>query len=175
MMIWSRIVLAACALVLALPACSSSRSKVPGVTVLPGRHEPLVTVEVYPRRVVFDIESASGLGNATIEFAKEFRAKRVSLRLHLRGLEELRFSYEGREILVSLSSTGQPELREAVRIGGVEQSLTADDPRWMAVRVVGAATPDLAGADKYFEVDAPADFFKSRARRFSVEWVDYFR
>jgi hypothetical protein len=153
------------ALVLAQLGCGSTRSRVPGVTVLPGRNAPQVAVEIYPQRAVFDIESPRGIGSATVEMSGKVRPKHLLLRLHLRGLEEFRFGYDNRTVIVSMASTGSGEVRERLIENGAERALSPSDSQWMPVRPAGGT----------IEVDASRDFAKSGTRRFTVEWVDFFR
>lgn len=165
----------ACALGVAPIGCHSSRSRVPGVTVLPGRNAPQVSVEIYPDRVALDIESPRGLGSATVELSERIHPKHLSLRLHLRGLEELRFTYAGRTVITSLASNGPHEVRERLLENGSERTLAMGDRHWMPVRVAGAATVAFPLSEGWIEVDAPRDFAKSGARQFTIEWVDSFR
>lgn len=158
-----------------LLGCHSARSRVPGVTVLPGRNDPQVAVEIYPDRVVLDIESPRGIGSATVELSDKTHPKHLSLRLHLRGLEELRFTYAGRTVIASLASNGSSEVRERLLTSGSERALAMDDRYWMNVRLAGAAVPVIPLREGWIEVDVPRDFAKSGARHFTIEWVDFFR
>lgn len=165
----------ASALSVALIGCHSARSRVPGVTVLPGRNDPQVSVEIYPDRAVLDIESPPGLGGAVVELSERIHPKHLSFRLHLRGLEELRFSYAGRTVITALASTSPHEVRERLLEKGTERMLAMGDRHWMTVRLAGGAAPVIPLRDGWIEVDAPPDFAKSGARQFTLEWVDFFR
>jgi hypothetical protein len=165
----------ASALGVALLGCHSSRSLVPGVTVLPGRNDPQVAVEIYPDRAVLDIESPCGIGSATVELLERFHPRHLSLRLHLRGLEELRFTYAGRTVITSLAANGSHEVRERLLKNGAERMLVMDDRHWMKVRLAGGAVPVIPLREGWIEVDVPRDFAKSGARHFAIEWVDFFR
>ena len=160
---------------LASVGCHSPRSRVAGVTVLPGRNSPQVSVEIYPHQAVLDIESPRGTGSVTVELSERTHLKHLSLRLHLRGLEELRFTYAGRTVIVSLTSHGQHEVRGRLLANGAERSLVAGDQYWMPVRRAGGATTETPLSEGWIEVDAPLDFARSGARHFTIEWVDFFR
>jgi hypothetical protein len=170
-----RFALAAVGILLALTGCHAPRSRVPGVTVLPGRNEPQIAVEIYPDRAVLDIESPRGIGSATVELSEKFRPKHLTMRLHLRGLEEFRFSCENRTAIISVASTGRHEVRGRALQDGVERSVSPRDRLWMPVRFSTGETAEIPLRDGWIEVDAPADFLKSGARRFTIEWVDFFR
>ena len=164
-----------CVVFLSLNGCLSSRSRVPGVTVLPGRGDPRVSVEVYPNQVVLDIESPRGIGGSIVELSTKMRPKRLLLRFHLRGLEELRFTYNERTTVVALASTGSREVREQLHQGGAERTLAPGDAHWMTVRIGGSASTAAGPNDGVIDVEAPKEFLASGARRFTIEWVDYFR
>lgn len=175
MIILHRFAFAVAGLVLAFTGCHAPRSKVPGVTVLPGRNEPQIAVEIYPDRAVLDVESPRGIGSADIELSEKFRPKHLTMRLHLRGLEEFRFNYANRTAITSLAGTGRHEVRGRELRDGVERTLSARDGLWMPVRFSTAQSVEVPLRDGWIEVDAPADFLKSGARRFTIEWVDFFR
>lgn len=165
----------ASALIVAPIGCHSARSRVPGVTVLPGRNDPQVSVEIYPDRAVLDIESPRGMGSAVVELSERIHPKHLSFRLHLRGLEELRFTYAGRTVITSLASTSPHGVRERLLENGTERTLAMGDRHWMTVRLAGGAAPVIPLREGWLEVDVPRDFARSGARQFTIEWVDFFR
>jgi hypothetical protein len=160
---------------LLVAGCVSRRNREPAVQVMPGRNNPQVAVEIYPNRMVFDVESPQGIGSFTGTLAERVRPKRLTVRLRLRGLEELRFSYAGRTVAGSLASTGNHAVRQSLLTDGAEQSVRYRDRHWMRFWVERGAPMVVPLQGRWIEVDAPPEFLKSGVRTFTVEWVDFFR
>lgn len=169
------------ALALSSGACSSSQQNGIMVKVNTAKPDARFKVEVNHENAVIEIFSESGLGSATIELTSDAVPKKMTLRFHLRGLEELRFGYDETVVTASLSSTDARQIRQSFsRAGGrpiKETAIAADSPYWMKLRVValGGARQTLPLQNGYIEAEAPEDFFKSGTRRVTIHWIDFYR
>lgn len=144
-------------------------------TVTVSRPDSEAQVTTNASTVIVDLFSSTGIGSATVTLP---RPQPVLLRLHLSGLEELRFAYGDAEVIASVSSS-DASLRESVRLGdGDEEAIDPDSPYWMDVRILDAAgtpTTTIPLQGGFFEVAAPEDFLTSGQSEFSTSWVDFYR
>lgn len=102
--------------------------------------------------VVFDITSEKGIGK--IEFERLGRAPQtVTFNLHLKGLEGYTLAWGDQTVTGRYASTGGPA-----------------DP---LVRIEG--TPTIPLQDGYFVLTAPPAFIKDAPRRFTLQWIDFYR
>lgn len=129
--------------------------------------------------LLIDIRSPGGIGSAEITLPESMASRDLILRLHLSGLESLRFAYAGAEVQISVGS-GNLIVREEVRLPGqsAAQPVNAASDFWMDVGILSAnpqTTPTLPLADGSFDVRAPRDFLRSGTRTFTVAWVDFYR
>jgi len=129
-------------------------------------------------RTTFDVRSPSGISRAVIERTGDAWPKAVVVRLHLKGLENLKVSAGAVAVGASAGvRDGKVEARQWTP-GKDETPLAPDDPRRLAIRVLGkdgkmAADVPLDGG--HFEVTLPAAFLRANPKSLTVEWVDFYR
>jgi hypothetical protein len=102
------------------------------------------------------------------------------LRLHVRGLENLRLTYGGTQVEGFVSSTAPHTIHQQIVASGSAapaQDLGPDSPFWMPLRLVAsdATTPTIPLANGWIEVELPADFYATNERSFILDWVDFYR
>jgi hypothetical protein len=140
------------------------------------RQDTRTTVEADADQAIVQIFSSSGIGSANIEVTSAALPQKILLRFHLRGLEELRFTYGDTIVTAAVSSAGDNTAHQSQQSGGQEQSVSEGSPYWMPIRVVpGDAQTTPPPQEGYIEVEAPADFIARGQRTFSVRWVDFYR
>lgn len=134
----------------------------------------LTTVQA-GQTAIIQITSDSGIGRADVEIVSGDYPRQISLQFHLSGLERLRFAYATTLIELSLSAGDAALPHETVtHDNGSAQLIAADSPYWLNARSVSAE--QLGGTPAgYIEVDLPPAFLSAQARRFSIEWIDFFR
>jgi hypothetical protein len=155
-------------------ACGRPYQEAATFELTPGRPDARLAVETSPDKVVIQVFSDSGIGSADVEVTAGPVPKTILLRFHLRGLEELRFSYANITVVGSIASTKRGGVREELRDNsGKEQAMTPESPYWLKVSVVSQT--DIPVQDGYIDVEAPPDFAASGSRRFSVQWIDFYR
>ena len=119
-----------------------------------------------------EVASVKGIGAATLPLARPPR--RLRLTFHLRGLEQLRFSYDDVEIVVAVRSSG--EVNQTVRrAGAAVRPLRAGDPFWMPVRVERQAGSGPAAPIVSIDVEGPAALREAAPDSCRIDWVDFFR
>ncbi len=125
---------------------------------------------------VFAIRSPSGIGSATIH--RESWPDQVTLRLYLRGLEQLVISNEAVTLKASvLSHSGNGRLLR-VMDGNQEKAVDEGNAYWTeihALDVNGKPVKGLPDAGGYFEMLLPKTLFESKAKSLTITWIDFYR
>jgi len=154
--------------------CKTSQREQAMVKVISHKDDARLQTRVNDDDVIIDIFSASGIGQAAFEFVSAQMPKRILMRFHLRGLEELRFAYGETVISASISSTGDNDIHQSIsRAGGEFVATQATSLYWMKLRV--ASRDKIPLREGSIEVEAPEDFFASGARQATIQWIDFYR
>lgn len=164
-------VLAGCAMPLAgeptAPAAAVSTFE-----VATDKPDNLVTAVSDQSRLVVEVTSKSGIGSAGVSLASGAMPPAVVLRLHLRGLEQMTFSYGDTIVKLSVPSSGDGPVLQSVLENGQERAIGPDSPYWMEVTRPASET---GAPDGYFEVLSPQAFADSPPANFTLGWIDFFR
>jgi hypothetical protein len=165
-------VLAGCATPPAAPA-----DQPPVFTVTAERDGNTLTVGFEGETAVIDVRSERGIGQGMVELASGTMPPKIVVRLHLKGLEGFRLSYDETVITAQVPSVGRVTIFQSlVSPKGAESAIAVDSPFWLENRIVsdqpGPAIPLNQG---YFELTLPQDFFNTGQRAFSLQWVDFYR
>lgn len=147
-------------------------------TVTTRKAEDTVAAGGDRERTTFDVRSPSGIGRAVIGRTGAAWPKGVVVRLHLKGLENLKVSAGTVAVGAAVGvRDGKLEVRQWVP-GQDETPLAPEDPRRLAVRVLGKDGKAAAGVPLdggHVEVTLPAAFFRDNPKSLTVEWVDFYR
>jgi hypothetical protein len=169
---------AGCGLVLAswcMAGCATHPRVPARWDIVPAAVTDRVAAHAAPDSVIFDIESAKGIGSATVRLDDGMRPRTAWICFHLRGLEELRLEYGTTQIVASLSHTDPPRMRQELqRRGQAPRELTAADPCWLDWRVDVAAQIGPAPPERIW-VAVPADFLHGDEHEFRLRWIDFYR
>jgi hypothetical protein len=169
--------LIAVCIVATLVSCGESGGGAVRINASADRPDTRVTVGADAGRAVVEVFSPSGIGGAEVEITSAALPQTIVLRLHLRGLEQLRFTYGDTTVTTSLSSASDNTANQTYQGAGQEQTIAEGSPYWMSVRLVppsgSPATVPLESG--YIEVEAPKDFLARRQTKFAIQWIDFFR
>lgn len=171
-----------CTLALCLPLLSSLAWAVEDnaskFKVTTRKMDDTVQVQGDAGHVVFSVNSRSGIGSATIERTEDKWPEKVTLKLHLKGLEHLVVSNGKWKLNVAVSNH-EEKLRVRLWKDDKETDLLdAKSPCWMEVRVVGAdgkPAKELPLKDGYFEMSLPKAFLEDHPKSLSLQWIDFYR
>jgi len=159
---------------LVLTSCVAVGSQPITYSVTPGKEDAAVTYQAISRDVVVDVSSQSGIGSAEMTQTGGPAPASVTMRLHLKGLEQFTFPYAAAAVTAPVSSH-DGSVSESVSIqSGAAQAIDPSSPYWMTV-TINATDPSIPLKDGYFEVWAPKDFLTSASREFTLHWVDFYR
>ena len=147
-------------------------------TVTTRKADDTVAVGGDRERTTFDVRSPSGISRAVVERTGDAWPKAVVVRLHLKGLESLKVSAGAVAVGAAVGvRDGKVEVRQWTP-GKDETPLAADDPRRLAIRVLGKDGKAAAGVPLdggHFEVTLPAAFLRDNPKSLTVEWIDFYR
>lgn len=123
-------------------------------------------------RAIFDVWSETGIGAAAVSLEAGAMPPSISLRLHLRGLEQMSFAYDGTVVSLSVSSSGDRPVLQSATVDGDEMAVTPLSPYWMDVT---QAESEAGAAGGSYQVTAPPAFFAAAAAEFRITWIDFYR
>ena len=128
--------------------------------------------------VTFNIYTASGIGDASIELVGGDMPKVVEVRLFVQGLENLELAYNDVKIIASVPTNGGAPI-ERVSKGGQETDIDASSPYWLDIQPLPAKEGGVfigePALPPSFLITLPEDFHHSQANGFELKWVDYYR
>ena len=154
-----------------------SNGQTPEFKITPAKQEDIVTVANENNATVFDIQSVSGIGSASIELVSGTMPETVMVRLHTTGLEEFRLSYNETTIAASIPSGegfGNPNERLLSPDG--ESPITILHPLWMKIEIVSnQSVQKIPLEEGYFEITLPKELTKDSGGAFEISWIDFFR
>jgi len=137
-----------------------------------------VEVRADKDKTVFIVKSPFGISQAIIERTDEKWPDAVMLRLHLKGLENLKVT-NGKVTLEGSASLmdGKPVVR-LWKDGKEDAPLDAKSPYWMAIRILdgdGKQAKGIPLKDGYFEMQLPKAIFEGKPKSITVNWIDFYR
>ena len=156
---------------------SPSSGQTPEFNITPAKQEDVITVTNENGVTVFDVQSFSGIGFAKIELVSGAMPETITVRLHTKGLEEFRLSYNETVIAASIpSGEGSGEGNQRLLSPDGESPITSVHPLWMRIEIVSnQSIQKIPLEDGYFEITLPKEFAKNAGNSFEISWVDFYR
>jgi hypothetical protein len=125
---------------------------------------------------IIEVESPSGIGSATFELESGNMPEQVILRLHLRGLEELRLTSVQTSIAASVSNSDPSEIHQRIAAASIDTPILPGEPLWMEIEIVSERAVEMLPLEEgYFEVRVPGEFLRKAGISFEVKWIDFHR
>jgi hypothetical protein len=163
---------------LLLVSCASAPANAqpaePAFTVITKNPDDQVDIQFENGRALIDIQSPTGIGSAALELESGSMPGSMTLRLHLKGLEEFRLTSAQDRISASISSR-EVSSNETILSSGTESPLQPGHPLWMEIEIISETGTKIPLEEGYFEVTVPPDFLQNVGRTFQIEWVDFYR
>jgi hypothetical protein len=142
------------------------------------RKDDTVEVQADKDKTVFSVKSPFGISQAVIERVEEKWPDAVVLRLHLKGLVNLRAS-NGKVTLDATVSIEEGKTKMSIWKDGKEDApLDEKSPFWMAIHIVGGdgkPAKELPLKDGYFEMTLPKAIFEGTPKSITLNWIDFYR
>lgn len=168
------LLLAACA---GESAGAGAQTEEPAFIVITKNPEDQVDIEYQNGTAHIDIQSPTGIGSASFELASGHMPEDITLRLHLKGLEQIRLKSAQGQIAASVSSSeAAPLENQTLFSSGAETPLLPGHPLWMQISIVAnQAEKKIPLEEGYFEVTVPQEFIRNAGTTFEIEWIDFYR
>ena len=127
-------------------------------------------------QTIIDIHSPTGIGSASFELESGSMPEQIVLRLHLRGLEELRLTSGQTSMAASVSNSNPAEVQQRILAASSDTPLLPNDPLWMRIEIISPQTEiKIPLEEGYFEVTVPQEFLRKAGKSFEIQWTDFFR
>jgi hypothetical protein len=129
-------------------------------------------------RTVFDIKSPSGISQAVVERQDARWPEVVTVRLHLKSLENFRASTDKLKLEAAVSDKEGKMKARLWKDGKEDALLDEKSPFWMDIRALkGDGTPAAAIPldNGYFEMTLPKTFFEGNPKSITLNWIDFYR
>ncbi len=143
-------------------------------------------------RTVLAIRSERGIGECKVHRESEKWAKGLTLRLHLRGLEQIVVRIDDRKWIGSVSSSEGVVRWSYQTKGAMEQPIESSDPNWCSIGIARlketAATQPLQKRSElsqeirvpledgeYWEMMLPENWLKENPASIRISWIDFYR
>jgi hypothetical protein len=142
------------------------------------RNDDRVEVKMEKAKAIFSVHSPFGISHAVIERTGEKWPDAVMLRLHLKGLENIRASNGKVRLEASASLQGGKPLVRLWKDGKEDKPLDSKSPYWMDIRILGGdgkPAKAIPLKDGYFEMQLPRAFFEGNPKTITVNWIDFYR
>ena len=140
------------------------------------RDDDSIEVTVKNDNAVISVRSPFGISQAEIERSVEKWPNTVILRLHLKGLENLKIS-NGKIALDAAVST-QESIVRLWKDGKEDSPLDSSSQYWMEIRLLGKDGKPTKGIpldDGYFEIQLPRILLEGNPKSLTVNWIDFYR
>jgi hypothetical protein len=141
------------------------------------KEEDKVTAQLKDGTMIYTIASPSGIGGASITPWKGW-AKKVVLRLNLRGLESVTVSNGKVDLRASvLSHSGNPRLLSMKDEVG-EKKVEQGNDYWTEIGAFdakGKPVEGLPGDGGYFELELPSALLNGPPKSLNIDWIDFYR
>ena len=153
-----------------------AQAEEPAFIIITKNPEDQVSVAYENGTAQIDVQSPTGIGSATFELESGTMPEIMTLRLHLKGLEQFRLLSPQDQIAASISS-GDPlhANHETILSSGAESQLLPGHPLWIEIEIVSNAEKTIPLEEGYFEVTIPQEFIRNVDKTFEVEWIDFYR
>ena len=126
-------------------------------------------------QTVIDIHSDFGIGSASFELVSGSMPDTLLLRLHLKGLEDVRIISAETTVAASISSSGVLRTQNQRKISGSgDQIIWSFDPLWLRIDIV-SDSQKIPLEDGYFEIILPSEFLRKAGNSFEIAWIDFYR
>ena len=165
-------------LILLTGASTTIADDTPPFKITSKRDSDRVEVKVEKDKARFSVHSPFGISQAVIERRGKNWPDIVTLRLHLKGLENFKVANGKVTLHAAVSSHGE---KQPVRLwldDKEDSPLTAKSPHWMEVRMVGndgKPMNTIPLVDGHFEMQLPKALFAGNPRSITISWIDFYR
>ncbi len=140
------------------------------------RSDDRIVVKYSDTKVLFVVQSPTGIGSGTIERTTERWPDSVVLQLRLNGLESFKLLSDKLKLDASISSqNGDVRLWKD---GKEDEPLDAKNPYWMEIRIQdaeGKPTKVFPLKGGFVEMQLPKSLLERNPKSLTLHWIDFYR
>ena len=166
------------ALLALVAVTTAAADEPPKFKITTKRDNDKVEVRADKEKTLFIVKSPFGISHAAIERTGEKWPDAVVLRLHLKGLENLKVTNGKVKLEASASLQDGKPLVRLWKDGKEDTPLDAKSPYWIDVRIVGSdgkPAKAIPLKDGHFEMQLPKAIFEGNPKSITVSWIDFYR
>ena len=155
--------------------CSSAAGETP-YKITTKREDDQVKVKVAEGKAIISVCSPFGISQAVIEGSRNKWPDVVMLRLHLKGLENLKIVTG--KITIEAAVSSQDGKTRLWKDGKEDSPLDAQSPCWMTIRRVGMEGEIVTAIplkDGSFEMQLPKALLEDNPKSITLHWIDFYR
>ena len=159
-----------------MPNCVTAYGDDPPFRITTKRDDDQVEVRIDKGKAHFSIQSPFGISKAIIERSGDNWPTSVTLRWHLKGLENLKVT-NGKNTLEASVSSQDGKVR-LWKDGKEDSPLDSKHPYWMEIRLIGTdgkPVKTIPLTDGYFEMQLPKALFADNPKSITLNWIDFYR
>lgn len=168
---WSRREIVVGGVGLLLSACSHGQVGDVGYSLAVNRNDNVVAIRQEADTMLVAVESASGIGHASITWWGKPTPRPTVFLLRLSGLEQFSLRWAECVVNVSVNSTSQTVTQSMQMAHNPEAILMPDSPYWMDVTLPTRSTQEPS----LFTIVVPAAFTAAAPNMWGIAWVDAYR
>lgn len=144
------------------------------------KDEDRLTTQGDAGSVTFEVTSKSGIGEATVRRLTPTWPKKIVLRLHLRGLEQLSILNESEKVAFRASVQSHGDRRRILQVsrGETTDRVEVGSPYFVEIGTFdeeGHPTGTIPLKAGFFQLEIPAAMFKGNPEQISIRWIDFYR
>ncbi|MBC7966899.1 MAG: hypothetical protein H7Z17_13355 [Fuerstia sp.] len=150
----------------------------PRFSITTKRDDDKVEFQFRADTTVISVHSPFGISQTVIERIDEKWPDTVTLRLHLKALENFQITNGNVTLHAAVSSHTDDQMVRQWKDSKEDSPLDSKSPFWMEVRMVGKDGESMTTIplqDGYFEILLPRAFFDDNPKSFTVNWIDFYR
>ncbi|SMP67421.1 hypothetical protein SAMN06265222_110172 [Neorhodopirellula lusitana] len=150
----------------------------PVFSITTKRESDKVDVFVQDNTTVISIRSPFGISNAVVERRREKWPERVTLHVHLKGLENFQIANGKVTLEAAVSGYGEQMRVRLWKDKNEDAPLDPKNQYWMEIRRIdGKRNPVQAGSLKegYFEMKLPKQLLEDNSKSITISWIDFYR
>ncbi|WP_417737766.1 hypothetical protein [Rosistilla oblonga] len=162
--------------IVGMASCVTAFGDDPTFRITTKRDDDKVEVTVENDKAVMSVRSPFGISQAIIERSGNKWPTTVMLRLHLKGLENLKVT-NGKNTLEAAVSSQDAKVR-LWKDGKENSPLDSKHPYWMEIRMVGKdrkPVKTIPLKDGYFEMQLPKALLEDNPKSITLNWIDFYR
>ncbi|HBJ35817.1 MAG TPA: hypothetical protein DDZ51_13935 [Planctomycetaceae bacterium] len=147
----------------------------PQLKITTKRENDRVEIKHEKEHTCVSFRSPSGISHAIIQRTDQNWPTRMTVRLHLRGLESLKIGNGTTTISAAVTSHAKDQPVRIWLNDLEDQTLRPKDRYFLSIRKQQASVDSKGPAIDYFDVELPTALFDGNPPTIRIDWIDFYR